>query len=85
MGTSNADELMNWAELSQHPDGGTGVTQLLAPCWGQRTWIPAVCIGTMEEIKLESSLKHLHCQEGCGESFQSPLSPAILPHAGLAL
>lgn len=39
------------------------MTQLLAPCWGQRSHSPAVCIGMMEEIKLQPSLKHLCCQK----------------------
>lgn len=85
MGTSKADKPMRWAGLSQHADGGAGVTQLLAPCYGHRTRSPPVCMGTMDEIKLEPSLKYLHCQEDCGGGFRSPLSPAILFQAGLAL
>lgn len=69
------------------------------PAWGRRGWgdaaagallwsqnsQPTSLYRTMDEIKLEPSLKYLHCQEDCGGGFRSPLSPAILFRAGLAL
>lgn len=53
-----------------------GLTQLLAPCWSQRSHSPAVRAGTVGENKLQPSLKHLCCQEekgAAGQALRAPL------------
>lgn len=74
---SNTDKLKTWA--GQHLDGGMGVSQLLAPCWGQRCHSPGACVGTMEEIKLQPFLKHLCCQEEKCAAEQALRVPSPLP------
>lgn len=54
-----------------------GVTQLLAPRWGQRSHSPTVCVSTVEDIKLQPSLEHLRCRRR--GVLQSRLSEPSFP------